>query len=402
MTGKTPLLNVESGCIARMLASINTITFFAGDLDIVAPQIRSRFQEIIQANLWLTGHLTLINGSDRITLVHNERVVTEDVFATLFVLDPTTISVHVDLSYAYLIKAVSSAFVPKTTSLLKQRAPIIKLTLCKDSRAPHDRFGLILSLSHTVGDGHTYYQLLNMISAVAQVKTLQVTRKDKAEEKIVRAMGKKEHAYWNGATHIINGSIGLLFGRKTQVFAYHINADDIKDRKKQSQLNNHVDFISTNDIIVSAFSKLIGARIMSMAINFREKIASLQNDDAGNYEGVVMYDEARYKTPAKIRKTLQNGPPFWGLGEKLPNFWEGVFCKMGLITNWASFATELKFAGCRELLHLPLVKKMPYAAAIIFRVKQRDLGIILFSTKSKKQVEASALPLGQLISKKIF
>ena len=44
-----------------------------------------------------------------------------------------------------------------------------------------------------------------------------------------------------------------------------------------------VAFVSTNDILTSSFAKSIRARICMMAINFRNRIQSLVDGDAGNY-----------------------------------------------------------------------------------------------------------------------
>jgi hypothetical protein len=50
-----------------------------------------------------------------------------------------------------------------------------------------------------------------------------------------------------------------------------------------------VPFVSTNDIISSAFMKGVGAPMGAMAANFRDRLDGLTKDHAGNYEALVFF-----------------------------------------------------------------------------------------------------------------
>jgi len=73
--------------------------------------------------------------------------------------------------------------------------PLIALSLIPDSKRPTDTFALIFSLSHVIADGHTYYQILDMLSPVTTgskqpLQQLNPTRKHTIVDDSKRAMGK--------------------------------------------------------------------------------------------------------------------------------------------------------------------------------------------------------------------
>ena len=94
-----------------------------------------------------------------------------------------------------------------------------------------------------------------------------------------------------------------------------------------------------------------------MAINFRNKPEGLNNDDAGNYEGAILYDKGMYANAQSIRKSLIS-QPYIGLSKALPSFSEGASCQMALITNWSSFCEEIYFTHASQVYHLPISQKI--------------------------------------------
>lgn len=403
MLTKIPLLKMESGFVATRLAGITTITFLKGDLDVVGSSFSDRFREIVVLNPWLAGKLIKDKGKADIHLAYDNPFVSDKLFKQICFNDHNEISLNLNMKYVEILRAVYPVFVTSANLMINKPDLVSKLTLVKDFQSPKKSFSLVFSLSHSVGDGHTYYKLLNMITGNAEPEALSVARKYEADEDLIEAVGKKEFGYFHGAAHIGNALRGTLSPKKTSVFAYYVNDEKVAAAKAKADLAIPNTFLSANDIITSSFSNLVGSRITSMAINFRNKIKNILENDAGNYEGVLLYDSENYQKPEGIRKVLDDGPPYRGLTRKLPSFFRGIFCQMALITNWASFSKEAKIEGCEELLHLPLILGMPYDAAIIFRAQQQRLGIIFFTKKiTATEFTNSKLPLGDLISKQIF
>lgn len=83
--------------------------------------------------------------------------------------------------------------VPQGYKLTNAMLRIAKVTMVRCSENP-SMFGLILSISHTVADGHTYYRVLNMLGGAAVVP-LKAERIMDYTEKMVEAVGKREWDY---------------------------------------------------------------------------------------------------------------------------------------------------------------------------------------------------------------
>jgi len=287
--------------------------------------------------------------------------------------------------------------------MLNTKDKICSLVLSENS---NNSFSIIFSVSHSVVDGHTYYQLLNMLSRDKEIVSLSVKRKYETTIQIKNAVGKDTYDYFVGAAHVFNALFGMAVAKRAKVFAYYIDEEKIKKIKKDHNDFKSCEYISTNDILTSTYGIFTKVRLLLMAINFRGKLKILDNNDAGNYEAVVLYDKKVYSKPSGIRKTLSNGEPYRGLVDKLPSFFEGIRCKMGFITNWATFSEELYFNDCKEKLHLPLnhaCGKMPYEFAIIFRAKGNENGVLYYTNRfNEDDFNSSMLPIKSCISKTIF
>ncbi len=400
---RTSLLAMESGFISRHLAGITTITFFKGNIEDVSQTLHRNFQTLLTANPWLAGRLSRDKQSVRVQLVYPESPLPKKIYDELFQINPPPVAIHSRMVYPEIVKAIHHLTVKSPKFILnKKNTFVTKLTLLPDQHDP-SRFALLFSMSHSVADGYTYYKILNMLTRTGKTQALNVTRKNQIPPSMIEAVGKKEHGFFTGAAHMLNAVLGLKRSKKNKVSAFYIDTAKINHIKNEVVLEKHTDFISTNDIIFSAFSNFTKARISLMAINFRSKLSGLDDNDAGNYEGVVLYDKDNYETPEKVRNALLTGPPYTGISSQLPGFLTGITCKMSLITNWASLTKDITLAGCETILHLPIINSMPYDAGIIFRPQPGKMGIMIFSKHfNKKECTSNTLSFGNLISHTIF
>lgn len=84
-----------------------------------------------------------------------------------------------------------------------------------------------------------------------------------------------------------------------------VDRDKVKRLKAEAAAaSDDVGFVSTNDVLMSSLGKLTGARLMFMAVNFRDRVHGIVDSDAGNYESLMMFDEGVYKSPAGFRTAL--------------------------------------------------------------------------------------------------
>merc|ERR1712066_106118 len=96
-------------------------------------------------------------------------------------------------------------------------------------------------------------------------------------------------------------------GTKThRVFQGFIDGEQIAKLKADAQSRGAVPFVSTNDIITSAFSGAGGLGTCLMAYNCRERMSELAENRAGNYVKCMAFDNINTATPDCIRLALTN------------------------------------------------------------------------------------------------
>lgn len=389
-----------------VIPPITSITFFQGNLDEVASQIKKRWQLIIEANPWLSGKLIKNKDHKRLQLVYSDdSPISKKTMDELFLLNPLGLKVHDKTPYQKLLEDVKIGIVKNGHALVNKPHPVVRLTLVADAEKKATKFALLFSMSHIVADGHCYYNILNMLSADGKIEALNAERKEEAIERIIDSVGRKEWGFINSAMISVNFMKGILFGKKPKIFGFYVDDNEINALKKEVKENEKPHFISTNDIITSRVFNFFKARLGLMLINLRVKLSGIINLDSGNYEAVVTYDKPGYTHPSDIRKSLNDGSPYLGIKNPLPGFFEAAFCKLGIITNWATFGKELALNNCEEILHLPLFPTNVVGSdfAIIFRPKQGKTGLIFCTKKyTKEDYENSEIPIRGLVSEDIF
>ncbi|NOR56370.1 MAG: hypothetical protein GQ531_09195 [Sulfurovum sp.] len=393
------LLEVESTFIAKQMASISTATFFEGNLEDVKVEIINRFKAIVKLNPWLSGKIIDQKGHKRLHLYY-QTTPSKETFEKLYKFNPAGLKIDSSMPYETLAKKLRPYLVKSPSKMINSDLLVTQLLLIPDSNEPSKKFALVLSMSHSIADGHTYYQIFNMLSSKSKIVGLNVQRKESIMADVVDTFGKKEYRYLKCLPHVINIFKGIILGKKSQAHIYYVDPLKIEKIKASISANNSQEYVSSNDILTSTFSNFIQSRITLMAINFRNKFKGLNGNDAGNYEGAILYDKGIYANAQSIRKSLTS-QPYVGLIKSLPSVLEGAFCQMGLITNWSSFCEEIYLKDASQVLHLPITNSAgnaPYEMAVIFRPTKGKLAIIYFSKIfSTEDFEKSDLP----ISKKI-
>ena len=391
------LLEFESSMIAKHSPAISTISFFNGNLIDTSTYIKERFLEILKANPWLNGELK--KGEKKgINLVYDDNI---EIDKLLFM--PKDFKIASDFTYSNIILSVNDYVVKTPKDLLNTQSKVCSLVLTKTSE---NEFAMLFSLSHSVADGHTYYQLLNMLSQDSKVYALSVKRKHELIPRIKESVGYDSYNYFTGLSHSLNALFGILKAKRANVFSYYIDEEKIQTIKNSNKKTTTCPYLSTNDILTSSYGNFIKARLLMIAVNFRGKVKGLSENDAGNYQSYVLYDKKVYKKPCGIRKSISFFIPFQCLVDKLPSFLKGLTCKMGLITNWSSFSKELHLQKATEKLHLPLIQsngKVSYDMAIIFRAKQNKKAVIYYSNRFNRDDFTNAdLLLKSSVSQDIF
>ena len=137
-----------------------------------------------------------------------------------------------------------------------------------------NRFAIILSVSHILADGFTYYTIYKMLSDDQPAFVLDAERQQDFENRRIKIMGGLEDYDWLLSFWATLGIFKtLLFHKKPNVFIQDFDLDQIEIQKKQEKKSlKKVQFISTNDLLTSWLFTLVKCDVGMMAVNFRNRI----------------------------------------------------------------------------------------------------------------------------------
>lgn len=231
---------------------------------------------------------------------------------------------------------------------------------CKTN--PSTYFAVIVSISHQVADGHTYYKIHSMLCHnVAEITPLTVERRHQTNQQLIQLMGRPEATFVKSRGFILNLLKGklqpMVSSTKMKGRYVVVDAQEMVHLKQSAAATRAVPFCSTNDVLTSWFLSH-AAPDGIMFLNLRGRLEGLTDHHAGNYVNAIFYKHQDAATPALIRQTLlaeSNYRRTVTTTQSLPSVWALMSNKFGLVTNWASFAQPNDGTpGCREDLHLPI------------------------------------------------
>lgn len=452
--GKTvvKLLPVEASIPAPISPSIATVTYYQGDHNDFARKIRARVREILKANPWLTGRL---DWSDRqaeegnFVLVYDDRSSRNSSVGEASKIPPRNAEDDVDekvlddhfqhdekhntndttpsLSFNTPLASVGTAAKPFLVEAgyfcLRDppNKPLFRVCVVPDAENPKKRFALVVSISHLIADGHTYYQIYNMLDQDASVVSLSPERHTKVMiEAVTKKMGGVEESYLAkmplGFAFFLLSSFVNVYPVKAEFAAHTVNNEHVTKTKSNHKKNNadeaSVPFVSTNDVITSDIMSAARADMGMMAVNFRGRLdddGPLKDTDAGNYEDLIVYLPPDYAEPALVRRsvrTLRRAVTFGttSIPRSVREFWSRRVRNLTVVTNWSTFARDVRCAGVAPELHVPVINSgaAPLARTVticvIFRMNSKgSLGVYLFGNQDQLQRIKNSAVVGDSI-----
>lgn len=364
---------------------VSTITWFAGDVLHASQLLKERAEQVLQANPWLGGRVVKRNG----------------VFVLSY--NPTNLNLQ-ELFYSEqttLLDSNNGQGVPLHFLVTNGGTqPLWKLTVVSSSNNTErtNKFAVIMSMSHIIADGATFYNVQNMLLYASPVEPLIVKRIQTTRDQQIQAMGgMAEYAILQSAGFIANCIRGVIKGKLVGPAPisriYFVKDEEIQTMKRQQAANgkdDDVDYVSTNDILTSWFLQNCSCPHGLMAINFRNRLAGHSNRHAGNYENVVFYHLEDSHTPSLIRQSLLSKQcRRCRVSESsMPSFFQMAMNATAIASNWSSFSKPPALPNCVEELHLPvfdLSGALPSTLAImcIFRAGPKGLAVMLAGTPDK-------------------
>lgn len=376
----------------------------------VASSLRERLIEILEANPWLGGRIKTRNRSAAIVYTPAESKKQVDTIFSIYM----DIPVSMDMPYPEVSALLQRTTVPLTYWFVwNWNVPFFRVALVQDC-SNKDRFALISSLAHCVGDGKTYYNLHNMISCKAPVVSLRIERKHHLHEAMTKTMGGpafmgcySEPSLGFVFRIIRSVLLSFIMGPPTVVKLFVISDTWIKEQKKEGLLikNEENDaslpkFLSSNDVMASKFLRITGCDEALMTVNFRGKIPGCNELDAGNYYNFNPLRWADFRTPVGIRKVVNQLKS----GQRYPttrpmtstqHLFSHLSTPISFFTNWSDFNVPVPLAKCEQLLHMPLVPthswRMPprlFSICYVFKPnKECDKLAVLVSATPKAMAD---------------
>lgn len=258
-----------------------------------------------------------------------------------------------------------------------------------------------IKLSHAIGDGTTFFQIVSQISSYMNGRDPQPINWNnplKAIHEIHPENFSKrdyERSYCGPFGWGVFKNIRTLSKRKCEYLL--LNKDKISKKKKELQKSaDENKRISSNDIIMSAICEMCGS---SDAFAFDRSVRGIKEGvdkhDAGNFFWEIPFDREAGTNPSVIRNILTSDSGTYYGKDKIPlmPFLNG---RVGRITSLASITHQTTFPGSQVICQFPsasFIRDLPLDVAVIFRFDEENFGIM----HNFRRVMDSPL-LGEIIS----
>jgi hypothetical protein len=236
-----------------------------------------------------------------------------------FVIDP---DLSMQCEYSVLCERYADHFVDRGLDMVNRDKNLARIVLIQVVEG--QKYALLFSLSHVLGDGNTHYELLHMLDARRDVKALQYRRQGEIDKKM-REVFHPDFAKWQASSARRWGMwMNSNWRSKPHTYIFKFNMKYIEEVKSEyrnrisrireqdtslcDKTQNMPQYISTNDIISSWFFNTCESEFAIMPINLRER-CGIASDYAGNYvAGIVFPNSSHFEEPRNLREALLRKP----------------------------------------------------------------------------------------------
>jgi hypothetical protein len=402
---KVKLMEHEKEIMA-MMPAVTTITTYKATR-IPETFLKRKLADILRKNPWLCGRL-LKNATDGLHLAYPGEFNTAEAINKLI---KEHLQVVVDfempenIPYDELMKLVDHFQVQKGNNCInKPYALLFRVTLLK--LKGRNEIALIVSMSHVIADGYTYYKVLNMFDKDAKVTALKAERSDQYLPGVTKLVGKPM-IDWVHSPLVLAGLLGCALVRSAmKVHIVRVDnawlaaqkADFLSEKSYTSKAK--VPFVSTNDILTAWHCRISGCDIALMSLNARNRVPSFTDDMAGNYETSVMYNTPEdCHSASAIRASLDT---YRNASGTVPGVVKTLAWNTTIVTNWSTFYKAVDIsdahnkAPCEYLRHLPIADASDLAVwregAVVFKLDATHTGLLVATrTLSAQQLEATGV-----------
>jgi hypothetical protein len=426
-----------------LLPPITSATFYSGTPPI--DYLRERVGDLLRKNPWLAGRLVKKGVQGGGVALRYPRDPSSDVDRHFAVLGPDQARLTTDMDYGTLMQTLGPLQVATGKMAVDADEVLFKVLLVPVEagtagvdaplarRVSTPAFALIFSMTHTIGDGYTYYRVFDMLDPDAKLLALDPVRVDGFQTAAEEVLGEPETAMLASATLVAGVVQTYVWGKLTRrpspdACLHTIDPAWMATEKEGAKQEGLVPFVSSNDVITSWFLRETRSTVNLMATNLRGRSPAgldLSDSLAGNYGIDVPYFREDVQTPALIRSSLRAPDGSFRVHRAadpptpIPSSWELLQNHTSFITNWAGFYRDLRLVtdgsatGAeprRPQLHLPIMAPDTIGLSdihigIVFCPREGELALMTMSPLfdsdrllEQKRELGPAAPLGtQLI-----
>ena len=324
------------------LASLGTATLYQGDCP--ESSLRKKVAEVVHANSWLAGHLQRLPSTGKLVLCVGENIDCEGFLEIK--------AVERDLLHV-LGKQTPGVWVKSGPALVKESEPVCRIV----ALTSNGWWGLLMSMSHVVGDGHTFYTIHNMLDKDAEVWPMELKRVDFNPLRCLKAPLHGKWPFWILQQYFINplrNSLARRMFAKESRLSYrvrYVRDEWLQEQKMSFATEAGAPFVSSNDLLASWFFCATKPACGAIVYNMRGRMEGLAAKHAGTYSTLLIFFPEEYNSPANIRRAVSGKSPACTRDGLLQSPGKGGRC--GLVTAFHDLCHAVKFDGCTQSTHLP-------------------------------------------------
>lgn len=367
----------------RFMPPITTANLYRGACDdAVVEELRRRVHAVVRANPWLAGRVAPARAGGRTEALHCPAAEDVDGAALVTVVEEPRLRLG-GMGYTQLAALLAPhALDGGATGIGRGRlfqAVLVSGPLAEGGQA-EACFALVISLSHVVADGCTFYRIYRMLAGTDPVAPLDATRREPAEP----PAGARGREAWRQRGPQPKMIYELLSSRPHSPRVFGVDAAAVAARKAAHLPSPRAPFISTHDVLTAHLLSAMRVHAGWFAVDTRGRARGIRAELAGNYEELVLLLDDELADPGAVRSVLRT----WRhpAHTRLPAWPWSMACSVGLVSSWVFGSVSMlpwgAGAAVEQVAHLPIFSAMAPVLprmAVIFQLRPGSLAVLSFT-----------------------
>jgi hypothetical protein len=359
--------------------TIAGMTLMKGWTSSSTENLKRSVQKLVQLNPILTGNVYLDD--------HSKLRIHSGTFSEFFkiVHPPPNLPNFATLSPSETCQVLQTQVMPKldtctlTSQQIQQKLPLFSVTLM----ILDETYAILtLHVSHAVGDGVTFFQIVKELSAIMSgTSTLSSIQWDVPagpnHELYPNSFSARDISISYGVPFLLGllKNFPSLLSRQTRIRL--LSKSKIQSLKRKIREMTNSNNISSNDLITAALCQSdLSSDVFVFTENARGRDPSIPINAGGNFLWEIPVSRASCSEPSTLRRVITDQGDY--ATNELP-MWPFLCGRVARITSLASIAESFQVNGVTAVCAIPLasfIAQIPLDVAVIFRYDKAHWGIL--------------------------